>query len=129
MTKVVNFVKKIGFESIKKLCMSEIAPLKALTSLKFSTLKGSKSTLSILFLRYRAGIFFHMSFGFGQSFGQVSVSVSAETQNCGFGRSLRVPLTTHGKTETSTSNFSKSEGSYFRIFFINFRFLKVSINV
>ena len=31
-----------------------------------------------------------MSFGFGQSFGQVSVSVSvsAETQNCGFGRSL-----------------------------------------
>ena len=46
--------------------------------------------LSSLLLRFQAGIFFHMSFGFGQSFGQasVSVSVSAETQNCGFGRSL-----------------------------------------
>ena len=44
----------------------------------------------------------HLSFGFGQSFGQVSVSVSvsAETQNCGFGRSLLFSLFFYSKINT-----------------------------
>ena len=41
-------------------------------------------------------------FGFGQSFGQVSVSVSvsAETQNCGFGRLLVMSQTLRLKSES-----------------------------
>ena len=77
--------------------------------------------LSSLLSRYPIRIHFYTSFGFGQSLGQVSVSVSAETQNYSFGRSLENSKICDGAIDCKTNKDEAlcPDGTLYFIKFLN----------